>query len=63
MGVPGKGKKTWGIGALKKPCILNSTTFKYASFHTVSSLSNSAYSMLLGMKADNDPIGGPVKPL
>lgn len=48
---------SWGPG------ISNSTTLIYASFHTVSSISNSAYSMLLEMKADNDPVGGPVKPL
>lgn len=54
-------KKQLGIGVLQKHCILNLTTFTYASFHTVNSISNSAYSMLLEMKADNDPAGGLVK--
>lgn len=56
-------KKQLGIGVLQKLCILNSTTFIYASFHTVSSISYSACSMLLEIKADNNPVGGPVKPL
>lgn len=38
-------------------------TFLYASFHTVSSISNFFYSMLLEIKANNDLVGGPVKPL
>lgn len=51
-------KKQLGIGVLQKPCILNLTTFIYASFHTVNSISNSANSMLVEMKADNDAAGG-----
>lgn len=55
MGVSTKEKTTWHWGL-----ILNLTTFTYASFHTVNSIANSAYSMLQEMKADNDPAGGPV---
>lgn len=43
--------------------ILNSITFLYASFHTVRSISKFFYSMLLELKANNDLVGGPVKPL
>lgn len=54
-------RKQLGTGVLQKPYILNLTIFIYASFHTVSSISDTAYSKLAELKADNEPAGGPVK--
>lgn len=52
-----KGKEL-GTEVLQKLWILNLTTFIYGCFHTVITISNSAYSMLLEMKDDNDSVGG-----